>query len=122
MWLRRDVAGMRRYFTAAGLLTFVFLIGQTFAWQQLYASGQFDVSSPAFSFFVLLTAVHGLHLVGGLVVWTRTAGKLHKDLEQASLVEIGVRSPERAALCHLLALLADDLASSFRNTPVDLIF
>jgi cytochrome c oxidase subunit III len=79
---------MRRYFNAAGLLTMVFLIGQVFAWRELYITGEYGVSSPAFSFFVLLTAVHGLHLVGGLVVWSRTATKIRRGLEKAALPEI----------------------------------
>lgn len=82
------ISGMRKYFNAAGLLTMLFLFGQAYAWRELYSTGQFDTSSPAFSFFVLLTAVHGLHLVGGLVVWTRTAGRLKRGLEQADLVEV----------------------------------
>jgi len=83
-----NIAGMRNYFNTAGLLTMLFLFGQAYAWRELYATGQFDVSSPAFSFFVLLTAVHGLHLLGGLVVWTRTAGRLRRGLERADLIEV----------------------------------
>jgi cytochrome c oxidase subunit 3 len=79
---------MRRYFNAAGLLTMLFLLGQVFAWRVLYATGQFGVASPAFTFFVLLTAVHGLHLVGGLVVWSRAAGRLRRGLEQAELSQV----------------------------------
>jgi cytochrome c oxidase subunit 3 len=31
------------------------------------------VGNPAASFFYLLTAMHGLHVIGGLVGWTVTA-------------------------------------------------
>jgi cytochrome c oxidase subunit 3 len=79
---------MRRYFNAAGALTMVFLLGQVYAWREIYATGDFGVSSPAFSFFVLLTAVHGLHLIGGLVVWSRTATRIRRGLEQAELREV----------------------------------
>lgn len=79
----------RRYFNAAGLLTMLFLLGQGYAWQQLYATGEYGPQSPAFSFFVLLTAVHGLHLLGGLYVWGRTAGRLRTGLEQADLAQVG---------------------------------
>ena len=61
---------------AAGLFTFAFLAGQLVAWQQLNASGQFISSGPAISFFYLLTAVHGLHLLGGLWVWGKALGRL----------------------------------------------
>jgi cytochrome c oxidase subunit 3 len=79
---------MRRYFNAAGILTMAFLIGQVVAWRELYATGDYGVSSPSFSFFILLTAVHGLHLVGGLVVWSRTAARIRRGLEQAELHEV----------------------------------
>jgi cytochrome c oxidase subunit 3 len=85
---KTDVAAMRRYFNTAGFLTMLFLLGQGFAWQQLYATGNYGVASPAFSFLVMLTAIHGLHLIGGLVVWARTAGRLRAGLEEADLAVV----------------------------------
>jgi len=79
---------MRRYFNAAGLLTMAFLVGQVLAWRLLYDAGEFSVSSPAFAFFILLTTVHGLHLVGGLYVWSRAAARLRRGLENAELPEV----------------------------------
>ena len=67
-----DIAGGRAYFLSAGLLTLVFLGGQLLAWQQARADNELGPDSPAFSFFVLLPAEHGLHLLGGLLVLTRT--------------------------------------------------
>lgn len=55
-----------------GLLTLAFLAGQLYAWRQLEDAGLFVPSNPAIAFFYLLTAVHGLHLLGGLFVWART--------------------------------------------------
>jgi cytochrome c oxidase subunit 3 len=60
----------------SGLFTFAFLAGQLVAWQQLSASGRFLQSGPAAAFFYLLTAVHGLHLLGGLCVWGRSMYRL----------------------------------------------
>ena len=57
---------------AGGFFTLAFLGGQLFAWNQLYNSGYYDLANPAVGFFYLLTAVHGLHLVGGLWVWGGT--------------------------------------------------
>ena len=57
---------------AGGLCTTLFLVGQLVAWQQLTASGYFLTDNPANSFFYLLTALHGLHLLGGMWVWGRT--------------------------------------------------
>ena len=48
------------------LLGFLFLAGQIMAWRNLVAQGLTLSSSPSSSFFYLLTAMHGLHLLGGL--------------------------------------------------------
>ena len=53
-----------------------FLAGQLVAWRQLSASGHFMANSPAIAFFYLLTAVHGLHLLGGLFVWGKTVVRM----------------------------------------------
>ena len=83
-----ELESARTYFSGAGLLTVVFLLGQIGAWQQLRTTGHYDHTNPAFAFFVLLTAVHGLHLVGGLAVVTRTTSKLWRGLEKASVVRL----------------------------------
>ena len=48
------------------MLGALFLLGQAFAWRQLNAAGIFVATNPSSSFFYLLTAAHGLHIVGGL--------------------------------------------------------
>jgi cytochrome c oxidase subunit III len=60
---------------AGGVFAWAFLAGQLLAWHQLSASG-FLASNPAVAFFYLLTAVHGLHLLGGLFVWGKTIVKM----------------------------------------------
>jgi cytochrome c oxidase subunit 3 len=60
----------------AGLMTLLFLTGQLIAWRQINAAGNFVANNPANAFFYLLTAVHGIHLLGGLWVWARSAVKL----------------------------------------------
>ena len=66
---------------AGGALTFSFLAGQLWAWQQMDAAGYFLTANPAYSFFYLLTALHGLHLLGGLWVWGRTTSKVLRGVE-----------------------------------------
>jgi cytochrome c oxidase subunit 3 len=61
---------------AGGVSAFMFLVGQLLAWQQLNIAGYFLASNPANSFFYLITAVHGLHLMGGLVALGRTIAKV----------------------------------------------
>jgi cytochrome c oxidase subunit 3 len=57
---------------AGAVAALLFLAGQLLAWRQLAAAGQFLDNSPAAAFFYLLTAVHGLHILGGLVALGRT--------------------------------------------------
>lgn len=52
-------------------LGFIFVAGQYLAWQQLRAEGLYLASNPNSSFFYVLTAVHALHVLGGLAGLTR---------------------------------------------------
>ena len=49
----------------------LFVIGQLLAWRQLAAAGYRLATNPAEAFFYLITAVHGLHVLGGLVALGR---------------------------------------------------
>ena len=53
----------------AGLLTFTFVFGQYHAWLQISEAGYSMRANPANAFFYLLTAIHVLHLLGGIIVW-----------------------------------------------------
>jgi cytochrome c oxidase subunit 3 len=72
---------VRSNLTTAGLLTIVFLVGQYLAWQQLSAAGYYVYANPAAAFFVLLTALHALHLMGGLLVWGRAVVRTWQGME-----------------------------------------
>lgn len=43
-----------------------FILGQGIAWRELASRGIYLASNPNSSFFYLLTATHGLHLLGGI--------------------------------------------------------
>jgi cytochrome c oxidase subunit 3 len=58
--------------TVAGAFTILFLLGQIVAWRQLNAAGYYVDLNPANAFFYLLTAVHGIHMLGGLWVWAKS--------------------------------------------------
>jgi cytochrome c oxidase subunit III len=62
-----------------GASAIAFLAGQLLAWRQMSAAGYFVATNPASSFFYLITAVHGLHLIGGLVALGRTGAKVWRD-------------------------------------------
>jgi cytochrome c oxidase subunit III len=64
------------YLLAGGAFALLFLAGQLLAWQQLRESGYVMTGGPASAFFYVLTAVHGLHLIGGLGVWCKTVARM----------------------------------------------
>ena len=75
----------RKGLIAGGVFSFAFLAGQVWAWQQLNATGLFTTANPAYAFFLLLTAMHGIHLVGGLVVWARATVRAARETEFAKV-------------------------------------
>ncbi len=82
---RGQMDGMRVAFLAGGAFTVVFLVGQILAWRQLGTMVYFDVTNPAIAFFYLITGLHGLHLLGGLVAWGRTFTKVWGDFDLAKI-------------------------------------
>jgi len=56
------------FISLAVFFTVLFLLAQASLWRQLYQLGFYVNRNPANSYFYLLTAVHGLHLIGGLIV------------------------------------------------------
>jgi cytochrome c oxidase subunit 3 len=64
-------AGLSGRFLRCMYATFVlgllFIGGQLLAWRELAARGVYLATNPSSSFFYLLTAAHGVHLLGGTV-------------------------------------------------------
>ena len=58
---------------AAGTLSLAFVAGQYVVWRQLDAAGFYASTNPANAFFYLLTGLHAVHLLGGLIGWGRIA-------------------------------------------------
>ena len=48
------------------VLGLLFIAGQVFAWRDLAAQGMFLATNPSSSFFYIFTALHALHLLGGV--------------------------------------------------------
>ena len=86
---RADGDNVRRGLWASGLLTFGFLAGQLFVWKQLNDAGYFVSTSAATAFFYLFTAVHGLHVLGGLVAWARASARAWRGTDPAK-IRLGV--------------------------------
>nr|WP_249792449.1 cytochrome c oxidase subunit 3 [Bradyrhizobium sp. BRP22] len=82
---RDDIDGVILGLLAGGASAVTFLVGQLMAWRELSVAGYFVASNPANSFFYLITAAHGLHLMGGLVALGRTIGKVWRGVEVAQV-------------------------------------
>ena len=75
---------------ASGVFSLLFLVGQFSAWQDLIAQGMYVSTNPAIAFFYVLTAMHGLHLIGGLYVWARSMIKVTKGIENNEVIRVSV--------------------------------
>jgi len=62
-----------------GFLSFAFITGQLLVWQHFISIGQYASTNPANAFFYLFTALHGVHLLGGLFFWGRATTKLFTE-------------------------------------------
>jgi cytochrome c oxidase subunit 3 len=78
---RGQMDGVRTRLLAAGGFSFAFLAGQLFASYELIGLGYFASTNPANAFFYLLTGMHAVHLIGGLVAWARTNAKVRRGVE-----------------------------------------
>lgn len=77
---RRDAQSMKRWLVAAVTLGVAFLLGQVAAWRQLVNAGVYLPSTLQSSFFYILTGLHGVHLIGGVIalVWVLVAAFKNK--------------------------------------------
>jgi cytochrome c oxidase subunit 3 len=99
---RDDLEGVIVGLLAGGVSAIVFLVGQLLAWQQLNAAGYFVASNPANSFFYLITAVHGLHVTGGLVALGRAAARVWRG---AKMTQVRLSVELCAIYWHFLLLV-----------------
>jgi cytochrome c oxidase subunit III len=70
-----------------GFLTFSFITGQLLVWQHFVNLGQYASTNPANAFFYVLTALHGLHVLGGLYYWTKVVTQLFKKNYNVSKIK-----------------------------------
>ncbi|WOJ88116.1 cytochrome c oxidase subunit 3 [Methylocapsa polymorpha] len=78
---RGNIARIRSSLLAGGLLALAFLAGQLAAWRILMAAGYFLATDPAAAFFYVITGLHGLHVLGGLVALGGAADKAWRGVE-----------------------------------------
>ncbi|MDX2196720.1 MAG: cytochrome c oxidase subunit 3 [Cytophagales bacterium] len=64
---RDDLQALKLSLSATFILGVAFLAGQWYAWKQLVAMNVFFVGNPSGSFVYVLSGLHALHIVGGIV-------------------------------------------------------
>ena len=70
-----------------GFLTFAFITGQLLVWQHFVNLGQYASTNPANAFFYVLTALHGLHVLGGLYFWAKVITQIFKENYNVSKIK-----------------------------------
>ena len=78
---RGETVNIRFSLIGGGLFAVAFIASQVYVWQELQSGGFYLASNPANSFYYLMTGLHGVHLLGGLWVWSRTSIKLLSGAE-----------------------------------------
>ena len=73
---KTELEKAKNYLLLVGFLTFAFITGQLLVWQHYVNLGQYVSTNPANAFFYLFTALHGVHVLGGLFFWGRATTKL----------------------------------------------
>ena len=61
-----------------GFLSYLFLFLQLALWYQIMKSGNFVDTNTYFSSFYIFTALHGIHLLGGLFFWGKVSSRIFK--------------------------------------------
>ncbi len=100
---RRDNLAMVKIATGVTLLLGVFfLFAQFSGWQSLVEQGVYFVGNPSGSFLYILTGIHGLHIVSGLIfliILLYSAIKFRVHSKKMLLIEMG------ASYWHFLDIL-----------------
>jgi len=86
---RSAVAGWLRLTLVMGLL---FIGGQVLAWRDLAAQGLFLATNPGSAFFYILTALHALHLLGGVAALMYILGRQRRAGGAVPLQALGAAS------------------------------
>ena len=75
---KNDITNVKKNLILVGGLSYLFLFGQILFWYQLMQGEKFVSTNSYFSSFYVFTAIHGLHLLGGLFFWGKVCSKTLK--------------------------------------------
>jgi cytochrome c oxidase subunit 3 len=82
---------MRIFLVLTTILGLTFLVGQFQAWKQLVDMDVFFVGNPAGSFLYVLTGLHGIHIISGIIfilIVTFSSFKLNKGSGKLIKIEM----------------------------------
>ncbi len=98
----QEPARMKWWLLAALLLTTGFIAGQVEAWREMLAAGLYAQANASYAFFYMFTAIHALHLVGGMWFLGRAGLIAFRQADDPAL-------PNRLGMCavywHFLLLV-----------------
>ena len=83
---KKETSKVKKNLIIVGGLSYIFLFGQLIFWTQLMKSGNYVTTNTYFSSFYIFTALHGLHLLGGLFFWGKVSSRVLK-LEQNKILD-----------------------------------
>lgn len=99
---RGNGRALRAGLAAGGACSAAFMGGQYLVWVQLVDAGYYASTNPANAFFYVLTGLHALHLLGGLVAWS---GILMKALRGGAPDELRANVELCAVYWHFLLVI-----------------
>ena len=73
---KRQTSKVKKNLIFVGALSYLFLFGQVIFWFQLMKSGNYASTNSYFSSFYFFTALHGMHLLGGLFFWGKVSSRV----------------------------------------------
>jgi len=82
---KNDTTRIKKNLLLVGGLSYLFLFGQILFWYQLMQDEKFVSTNSYFSSFYIFTALHGLHLLGGLFFWGKVCSKTLK-LKESEII------------------------------------
>jgi len=89
--LKSQVESPARWLYVTLSLGLLFVACQYMAWMQLRSKGLYLATNPSSSFFYVLTAVHALHVLGGLGGLVRVIHKLSTSVLRRSTLDATAR-------------------------------
>jgi cytochrome c oxidase subunit 3 len=78
---------MQWFLLAALLLTSGFIFGQIEAWREMLAAGLYAQANASYAFFYMFTAIHALHLLGGMWFLTRAGFTAWRQADDPALAD-----------------------------------